>query len=123
MIKVLVLDDDKDLVEMVCLMLTLSEIKSDCINDATALLSALSRVKPDMLLMDIFMGDQDGRLICKELKSSRAYSTLPVLLYSASDVSPESLQESGADDFLAKPFQMEDLIGKVQRLAEVKGER
>ncbi|MGY4386305.1 DNA-binding response OmpR family regulator [Pedobacter sp. UYP24] len=72
--------------------------------------------KPDLLLLDIWMSGMDGRDICKALKADPKTSKLPVLMISASRQIMQSAMDCGADDFLAKPFEMSDLLDKIEKL-------
>ena len=117
MIKVVVIDDDLDLLEMVCMMLNNPKMSPVCIDDGDNLVPTLSTVQPDVLVMDIFLGHHDGRALCKKLKSNNEFSRLPILLYSAGEISPESILDSNADDFIKKPFEMPELMRRIEELA------
>lgn len=110
MVKVLVVDDDEDLLEMVTLMLRTSHMSVTSLNAGALLFQTIDADEPDILLMDIFLGDSDGRQLCKELKSSAAYTGFPILLYSAGEISKASIEQSDADYFLRKPFEMSYLV-------------
>jgi DNA-binding response OmpR family regulator len=118
MIKVLLVDDDRDLLEMVCMMLSTPQISPVCIDNATLVLPNLDIIDPDVIVLDIFLGSYDGRELCKKIKSSEEYRNVPVLLYSAGHILEQSLQDCNADGFLRKPFEMEELIGKIETLAK-----
>jgi len=72
-------------------------------------LTEMEKELPDLLLLDIWMSGVDGRDICKKLKSTPNTSKMPIILISASKDIQKSAIEAGADDFLAKPFEIEDL--------------
>jgi DNA-binding response OmpR family regulator len=120
MIKVVLLDDDVDLLDMVCLMLSTPDIRSYCFDDCKKVLPVLDAEVPDVLVMDVYLGECDGRALCRQVKAMKQYSGLPVLLYSAGDVSPASIRESGADFFLQKPFNMNVLLEQIHQLASRK---
>jgi DNA-binding response OmpR family regulator len=117
MIKVLLVDDDLDLLDMVCLMLVSHNMDAECISDGGSVLPILQNKRPDVLVMDIFLGNHDGRSLCRQVKDRDEYSTLPVLLYSAGNVTRESIKASGANDFISKPFDMTDIIRRITELA------
>ena len=110
--KILVVDDDKDLLEMVCIFLEGQGMQVQYISENFSVKEQLSNFKPDIILMDIYLGSDDGREICSELKKS-PYSHIPVLLYSAGNISASSLHKSMADDFLVKPFNLKTLINTI----------
>lgn len=70
---------------------------------------------PGLLLLDIWLGDTDGREICKFLKSQTTTQHLPVILLSAQKGIRAIAKEVGADNFLAKPFEMDALLALVER--------
>ena len=113
MLNVLVVDDDKDLLEMVSLVLKSHNMKVECLTSGGHFFQSVASGRPDIVLMDIYLGDSDGRDLCRELKNSRQYQNIPVILYSAGNISESSVQESLADDFVSKPFDISYLIGKI----------
>ena len=76
----------------------------------------LSNELPDLILMDIKMSGKDGRVICRELKSKSRTKNIPIILLSASHQLHDSALEAGADDFMAKPFSMNELLEKINNL-------
>lgn len=121
MLNVLVVDDDTDLLEMVSLVLTSHNMKVECLNKGDLLFQSVATDKPDIVLMDIYLGDSDGRDLCRTLKSSDQYHNIPVILYSAGNITAASVQESKADDFLSKPFDIRQLINKINGFAKSRG--
>lgn len=69
--------------------------------------------KPDLILLDIWMGNYDGREICQQLKNNPATSGIPIILISASREIEQSAKDAGANDFVAKPFEQHDLLEKI----------
>ncbi len=113
---VLVLDDDKDLLEMVEVVLTNFKMQVYCLSDSTKLFEELERVKPSLLLMDIFLGSNDGRALCNQIKTDDDYSHIPVILYSAGNISQDSIEASMTNDFIPKPFDIKFLVDKIKSL-------
>lgn len=74
----------------------------------------MAKKHPDLLLLDIRMPGYDGREICRDLKNYNDTSDIPIILISANNNSRESLEQAGADCFIAKPFEMRDLLDKVE---------
>jgi DNA-binding response OmpR family regulator len=110
--KVMIADDDPGIVDSLSMMLEFEGYEvSSTMNGATLL--HLGEDLPDLLLLDIWMSGIDGRDICKQLKLQQHTSKMPILMISASKDIQLSALEAGADDFLAKPFEMEELLQKV----------
>ena len=117
MLSVLLVDDDEDLLEMVEMVLENSSMEVETLTSGSGLQDKIKEVNPDVLVMDIYLGDADGRLLCEQLKHSDQFKHLPVILYSAGIITPESIKVSQANEFLAKPFQIDELVNKIKHLA------
>lgn len=115
MTKILVVDDDEDILEMMELVLNAYEFAPVCIAKGIDVADTVEKVKPALILMDIYLGKQDGRTICHSLKKSPAFSQIPVILYSAGHISSESIKESCADAFVIKPFNVAELIHRIRQ--------
>jgi DNA-binding response OmpR family regulator len=112
--RVMIADDDPGILDAVGIMLEFEGYEvSTTLNGATLL--DIENELPDLVLLDIWMSGVDGRDICRQLKQMEKTSKIPVLMISASKDIEQSALESGADDFLAKPFEMDDLLQKIGR--------
>ena len=108
----MIADDDKAIVDAVQAMLEFGGYEvSFTYNGATIL--DMQENFPDLILLDIWMSGTDGRDVCKALKQISATRTIPVIMISASPDLEISAKDAGADDFLEKPFDMDDLLGKI----------
>ena len=68
---------------------------------------------PDLLLLDIWMSGLDGGAICKQLKTQDLTKHIPVIMISANKDLEQITKDAGADDFIEKPFQMVNLLAKI----------
>lgn len=110
--KILVADDDPAILDAISMMLELEGYLVDItVNGET--IYKMEKDFPDLLLLDIWMSGQDGREICKYLKNNNQTKHIPIIMISASNDVIKSAVEAGADDFLAKPFDIDDLLDKV----------
>lgn len=114
MAKILVADDDPAIVESTAMILEEFGYDVDTTVDGQTIYK-MEKDFPDLLLLDIWMSGQDGREICKYLKNSVITKHIPIIMISASRDIAKSATCSGADDFLAKPFDMNDLIHKIEK--------
>jgi|SRR6185312_10399543 len=112
--KILVADDDPAIVEATTLILEEFGYEVASTVDGQTIYK-MERDFPDLLLLDIWMSGQDGRKICKYLKKDILTKDIPVILISASRDIENSTIESGADDFLPKPFEMNELLAKISK--------
>jgi DNA-binding response OmpR family regulator len=70
---------------------------------------------PDLILLDIMLGSMDGRELCKEVKNTIATHDIPVILISASHNISNAMNQDGApNDFIAKPFDINNLLAKIK---------
>lgn len=82
---------------------------------STSLLQHVQRSQPDLIVLDVLLGEEDGRVLCRQLKMNALTKNIPVILFSAYITWHEALGESCADDFLAKPFIGEKLLEVVRK--------
>lgn len=110
----MVADDDPGIIDFITILLELEGYQvTTTLNGATVL--ETKNNLPDLYLLDIWMSGVDGRDICKQLKSKEETSKIPVLMISASKDIEQSALNAGADDFLAKPFEVNDLLKKIRQ--------
>ena len=111
----MIADDDPGIVDAVGMLLEFEGYEVTSTLDGAAVIGMMT-APPDLLLLDIWMSGEDGRDICKKLKDTSETKDIPVIMISASRDIKESAIESGADDFIAKPFDMTELVDKIERL-------
>jgi CheY-like chemotaxis protein len=114
--KVLVVDDDPEIVTFLSTLLELEGIESSVATSAAAALEQLQQGAPDLVLLDIAMPDRDGIDLCKELKSDPRTAEVPVFVVSArpgKDVVERALA-AGAEEFIRKPFENAELISRIR---------
>jgi len=114
--KILVVDDDKDLLEMVEMTLSRLGYQITTLAKGSGFIKVVESIRPDIILLDIFLGDADGRTLCHKMKLQPAYENIPVILYSAGYVPLSTIEHSKADEFMIKPFDIKQLTEKVKKL-------
>lgn len=110
--RVLVADDDLSILEAIRLILEFDHYRVETVSDAR-IEDKVASFMPDVILLDIWMSGGDGREICRKMKNDVKFQHIPIILISASKDVQESAKEAGADDFIAKPFEMDELLAKV----------
>lgn len=113
----MVADDDPAIVDALKLMLEFAEYDVITTEDGNEVRNLKGRL-PDLLLLDIWMSGENGREICKKLKSQQSTKSLPVILISASREVEKSARDAGAEDFIAKPFEMDELLNKIEKYVQ-----
>lgn len=112
--RILIADDDPGIVDAVEMILDFHGYHVSSTYNGTDVLEI--KDYPDVLLLDIWMSGCDGRDICRALKANEDTMHIPVLMISASKDIQQSAMASGANDFLAKPFDMQELLSKIEKL-------
>lgn len=113
--KVLVIDDDPDILEAVQLVLTSGGYESDITTKGDETYQKISDYQPDVIILDVLLSGNDGRHICKNLKSDPKTKDIPIIMMSAHPTAKDSVKECGADSFVAKPFSVTGLLGEVEK--------
>jgi CheY-like chemotaxis protein len=115
MTKILVVDDDKSILDVVSIILKDYGYKVIAESNGNETIRKVRKYKPNLILLDILMSGVDGRNICKRIKTDKSTKNIPVIMISAHPNSESSAYESGANAFLAKPFKIDDLISTVEK--------
>lgn len=112
--KILVADDDPAILEVLTFMLEDAgyDIKTTVSGQTEKM---AQEFLPHLILLDIWMAGSDGRTICKSLKRQKLTRHIPIIMISANKDTKKIAKEAGADDFMAKPFEMDDLLTKVAK--------
>ncbi|MDR6944979.1 response regulator [Mucilaginibacter pocheonensis] len=114
--RILAVDDDSDILEVIQYILEESGYEVETLTDGHYLFDKIKESQPDLILLDIMLGNLDGRELCRSVKNSSETQNIPVILVSASHDVSKSLNQIGApNDFIAKPFDIEDLLGSISK--------
>jgi len=108
--KILVVDDDNDIIEPLELILESKRYKVLSITKGKLVSSSIASFKPDLILLDILMSGSDGREICKTLKKDKKTLDIIIIMMSAHPTAQKDSLEAGANDFIAKPFETTELM-------------
>jgi len=114
--RVLILDDDYSNAEALALIMQEEGYEALSIFSATDLFSTITAFNPHILLLDIQLGQYDGRILCRELKHRTETKHLPILLISAMLASQLTETNAEEDGIINKPFEIEELVSMVERL-------
>lgn len=113
--KVIVVDDSPAILDSVKLMLDMEGFDVTNYERGSEMFNSLTlTAKPDVILMDMWLSGEDGRDICKMIKSHQDFKNIPVVIMSASRGLGDSALESGAVDFIPKPFDLGEIVEKIR---------
>ncbi len=111
---IFVADDDPAILDALTLILEDAGYEVRSTTDG-ATLREVHRASPDLLLLDLRLSGWNGKEICMALKSEEETRHLPIVLFSANKETKRIAQEAGADDFLTKPFDLDELLQTIER--------
>lgn len=111
--RVLIVDDDNNIAELISLYLTKECFETLIVNDGESALTEVEKFQPNIILLDIMLPGIDGYQVCREVRSN---SSIPIILLSAKgEVFDKVLGlELGADDYIEKPFDTKELVARVK---------
>jgi len=117
--RVVAVDDDHDFLTVLRSMLA-KEFEVTVLSDGEDLMGQLEAVQPDLLILDVRMPKPDGFELCRRVRSSGSFHSLPVLFLSASDTDGDFFQnmDSGGTAYLTKPVSRRRLLSKVTQLLQ-----
>jgi len=111
--KILIVDDDNNIAELISLYMTKECYETLIVNDGESVLPAMESFEPNLILLDIMLPGMDGYQVCREV---RAKYTVPIIMLSAKgEVFDKVLGlELGADDYIEKPFDSKELVARAK---------
>ena len=118
--KIIVVDDSPAILDSVKLMLNMEGFEVSNYERGSDMFNSLleTSTKPDVILMDMWLSGEDGRDICKMIKQHQEFKNIPVVIMSVSRGLGDSAIESGAIDFIPKPFDLGEIIEKIRYYSE-----
>jgi len=120
MAKILVVDDDIHATTLFKTILTAKGYEAVIVNDSSTAVQTADSTNPDLVILDLMMPEPNGFEVCKMLRADPKFSQTPIVIFTAmgDNESKEAAFETGADEFLTKPFRVEDLMHRIQELID-----
>jgi DNA-binding response OmpR family regulator len=113
--KILVVDDEPDIVEFLQDLLEQVGYTVAITDKAEYVEKPYDGGLPDLILTDVLLSGKDGREIVKHLKSQEETRHIPVIMFSAHPTVEKTVRAAGADDFVAKPFEIDEILAKIAK--------
>jgi two-component system phosphate regulon response regulator PhoB len=114
--RILAVDDEPDLLELVRLNLSQAGFEVDTAATGGEAMKSLRNVRPDLMVLDLMLPDTSGTDLCRELRSDPSFAELPIIMLTAraDEVDRVVGFELGADDYVTKPFSPRELVLRVR---------
>lgn len=121
--RILVVDDEPDVTELVSYRLRKEGYEVEVINNPLLIMGKASDFRPDLYILDIMMPELDGIKICRMIRADKNLGGAPVIFLTARGSTDDRIKglESGADDYIAKPFDVKELVLRVGLLLKRTG--
>lgn len=111
--KILIVDDDNNIAELISLYLTKECFDTQIVNDGERALTEAAAFQPNLILLDLMLPGMDGYQVCREIRKD---SNVPIIMLSAKGETFDKVLglELGADDYIIKPFDSKELVARVK---------
>ncbi|WP_231426859.1 MULTISPECIES: PleD family two-component system response regulator [Pedobacter] len=113
--RILILDDDRSNGEALGMILEQEDFLIRCIFSSIDLYESLNNFDPHILFLDILLGEEDGRILCNEIKDRLETNNLPIILISAMLPNQIEMVPSKADGIICKPFDINEVIAMTKK--------
>ena len=113
--RILVLDDNMDILEIVHEVLTYENFEVNSTSDSKGIVKVAEEYTPDLIILDYKLLDDNGGDICRAFKSHKKLHQIPVIIFSAYTNQSVDFYTYGCDAVIAKPFDLTDFIGTVNK--------
>ena len=113
--KILIVDDDNDIAELISLYLNKECFETRIVNEGDKVIREIGTFSPDLIILDVMLPGKDGYQVCREIRN---ISDIPIIMLSAKSETFDKVLglELGADDYVSKPFDTKELVARVHAL-------
>lgn len=120
MAKIMVVDDDEDFTNLYKAALTAAGFDASTVNQSTAVVEMAYLIQPDIFVIDLMMPEIDGFQLCRMLRADQLFRRTPIIIVTALTDTDSRLVAlgAGANDYLTKPFRVDDLKARINALLE-----
>jgi len=117
LILILIVEDDPQVARLIALVLQRHGRKSETVADGHSALSRVREVRPEIIFADLTIRGMSGDTLCSTLKSQSETRNIPYIVLSGDRDIAEKARHCGADDYMGKPFEFDDLVRLVDKYA------
>jgi DNA-binding response OmpR family regulator len=118
MAKILIVDDDVHVTTLLKRYLSSEGYEVTTQNHSSKAIQTANSIHPDLIILDLMMPQPDGFKLCRMLRDDPKYAKTPILIITALDDSNSRANVFGANDYLTKPFNLDELVSRINALLE-----
>lgn len=121
--KILIIDDEENIVELLKFNLELNGYETNCAYDGKVVIDMVKDWKPDLILLDVMLPGVDGITLSQIIRSSRDFKNIPIIMMTAKSQDSDKFIgfESGADDYITKPFVVKEVVYRIKAVLKRAG--
>lgn len=112
--KVLIIDDDEGILDAVKAVLEYENFDVSTNSNGQKIIGVVEKTTPDIILLDLLLSGKDGKEVASEIRSNDSTKKIPIIMLSAHPNVKADAELAGANDFLAKPFDINELLSKIR---------
>jgi two-component system sensor histidine kinase/response regulator len=116
MIKILIVDDDVQVTTLLRKYLSPKRTEVVSVNESSKAMQVANSMCPDLFILDLMMPPPDGFELCRMIRADPNFSQTPILIITAMDISNSKATSFGANDYLTKPFNLDEIVDKINHL-------
>lgn len=120
--KILIVDDDEDVIFSIASLLEYKGYQVVTVRDGDLAIHKVFENKPDLIILDVMMPRMNGFAVCRTLKVGNSTGNIPIIILTAKNTGSEAREaaDAMADYYIPKPFDNNDLLGKINKLLQEK---
>jgi two-component system, OmpR family, response regulator MtrA len=118
---ILVVEDDPQVARLIALVLGRNGFQSEVVSDGESAMNKAREKKPEMIVADLSIKGMGGEALCSALKAAPDTKGIPFVVVSGDRDVAEKARQCGADDYMGKPFEFDDLVRLIRKYARTQG--
>ena len=120
--KILIVDDDVQVTSLLKKYLASKNFEIITLNQSSKAIQMANLIHPDLFILDLMMPPPDGFELCTMLRADPNFAQTPILIITAMDISNSKATSFGANDYIAKPFNLDEIVSRVNLLLDKNSE-
>ena len=115
---ILIIEDEQDIIKIAAFRFRQAGYEVSTASDGETALELAGSKNPDLIILHLNIPKITGKNVCLRLKKDKRFENIPIIIMTASHNAEVMYRETGADDYIQKPYEIQELLAKVQRLLQ-----